>query len=191
MNNDFLERFDSRWRFARGLTKDLLQSLEPDELVFTPGQDLGPFWKHFRHLGRVEENYLQAVETGRVDFGFENTTYRGDASRESLVDYLERIDRRLAQALATCDSTQSVDWFGSNVDIYSHFTRMVEHELLHQGVISSVNLYHCDDLTASLRVPCRRRRDSRRTEEPTKSSLDAGATMVVMKIRIGRRRNPL
>jgi hypothetical protein len=41
MSNELIERFNSKWKFARGLTSDLLDSLEPRELAFTPGQDLG------------------------------------------------------------------------------------------------------------------------------------------------------
>ena len=134
MNNELIQRFDSQWRFARGLTRDLLESLEPHELEFSPAQGLGPLWKHFRHLGRVEENYLEAVETGKVVFGFDNTTYGGDASRQSLADYLARVDRRLTQVLTTCDSVQTVDWFRNIVDIYTHFTRMADHETLHHGM---------------------------------------------------------
>jgi uncharacterized damage-inducible protein DinB len=134
MNKELIQRFESEWRFARGLTRDLLESLEPHELAFTPGANLGPFWKHFRHLGRVQENYLQAIETGRVAFGFDNTTYRGDASRQPLVDYLDRVDQRLTHALMTLDATQRIDWFGGSVDAYTHFTRMADHEILHHGI---------------------------------------------------------
>jgi len=134
MNDELIQRFDSQWRFSRGLTRELLESLEPHELAFSPAQGLGPLWKHFRHLGRVEENYLDAVETGKVVFGFDNTTYRGDASRQSLDDYLARIDQRLMEVLTTCYSIRTVDWFGSNVDIYTHFTRMAYHETFHHGM---------------------------------------------------------
>jgi uncharacterized damage-inducible protein DinB len=134
MKNQPVERFESQWRFARSLTRGLLESLEPHELAFTPGMNLGSFWKQFRHLGRVQENYLEALETGRVVFGFGNTTYRGDASRRTLVDYLDRVDQRLKHALTTFDPARRVDWFGTTVDACTHFTRMVDHEILHHGM---------------------------------------------------------
>jgi len=136
MKSELIERFESQWKFARHLTRDLLESMEPSELAFTPGTQLGPFWKHFRHLGRVQENYLQAIETGRAVFGFDNTTYRGDASRQSLVDYLDRVDRRLRDALTTLDVARRIDWFGGTVDAYTHFTRMADHEIFHQGMFA-------------------------------------------------------
>ena len=94
--------------------------------------NLGSFWKHFRHLGRVQENCLEALETGRVVFGFENTTYRGDASRRTLLDYLDRVDQRLKHALTTL--TRHDVLIGTTVDACTHFTRMVDHEILHHGM---------------------------------------------------------
>jgi uncharacterized damage-inducible protein DinB len=95
---------------------------------------LGPFWKHFRHLGRVQENYLQAIESGRVAFGFDNTTYKDGASRQPLVDYLDRVDQRLTRAMTTFDAARRIDWFGNSVDAYTHFTHMANHETLHHGM---------------------------------------------------------
>ena len=134
MNNDLLDRFDSQWRLARGLTGDLLKSLEPEELAFTPGPHLGPFWKHFRHLGRVQENYLEAIDSGRVVFGFENTMLLADPSRQQLFDYLDRVDQRLTRTLSTLDAARRVDWFGEAVDSYTHFMRLADHETLHHGM---------------------------------------------------------
>jgi hypothetical protein len=94
METKSLDRFRVQWTFARGLTHELLESLEPRELAFSPGDGLGPFWKHFRHIGRVQENYLLAMDTGKVAFGVESATYRGNADRQALLDYLDRLDER-------------------------------------------------------------------------------------------------
>jgi hypothetical protein len=48
-----LDLFKSEWTFTRGLTLDLLDSLSEVELSEPPGRDLGPFWKQFRHIGRL------------------------------------------------------------------------------------------------------------------------------------------
>ena len=47
--------FDAPWRLARGLSRDLLLSLKDSDLLFSPGERVGPLWKQFRHLGRVQE----------------------------------------------------------------------------------------------------------------------------------------
>ena len=49
--------FKREWTFARGLTVDLLDSLSDAQLNETPAANLGPFWKQFRHVGRLQECY--------------------------------------------------------------------------------------------------------------------------------------
>jgi uncharacterized damage-inducible protein DinB len=134
MENELIDRFEARWTFARRLTRDLLESLKTSELAFSPGSQLGPFWKHFRHLGRVQENYLRAIETGRIVFGFNGASYSGDASKKPLLDYLDGLDERLRQKLTTFDAARKVDWFGTTVDADAHLMRLVDHEILHHGM---------------------------------------------------------
>jgi uncharacterized damage-inducible protein DinB len=134
METTCIERFHVQWKFVRSLTRDLLESLEPDELAFSPGGCLGPLWKHFRHIGRVQENYMQAMDTGRLAFGVQGGTYVGNQERQSLVDYLDRLDARLAEKLSSVDPTRCVDWFGVPVDTLAHLTRMTHHEILHHGM---------------------------------------------------------
>jgi uncharacterized damage-inducible protein DinB len=134
MENELIDCFESQWRFARGLTRDLLEALKTSELAFSPGSHLGPFWKHFRHLGGVQENYLCALETGRIVFGFDDASYSGDASKKSLLDYLDRLDVHLRQKLITLDAARKIDWFGSPTDAYAHLMRLADHEILHQGM---------------------------------------------------------
>jgi len=95
MANDLTTRLEATWGSSRGLTRDLLQFVDAADLAFSPSHRLGALWKHFRHLGRVQENYLRGLETGRVVFGFDGTSYTGDASRRALLDYLDRLDARL------------------------------------------------------------------------------------------------
>ena len=64
MTDDLTTRFQAKWGFARGLTRDLLRFVDASDLAFGPSK--GPLWKHFRHLGRVQENYLRGIETGRI-----------------------------------------------------------------------------------------------------------------------------
>jgi hypothetical protein len=36
--------------------------------------------------------------------------------------------------MTSLNVAQRIDWFGSTVDAYTHFTRMVDHEILHHGM---------------------------------------------------------
>jgi uncharacterized damage-inducible protein DinB len=134
MTDDLITRFRTRWQFARGLTRDLLRSVDAYDLVFSPGDGLGALWKHFRHLGRVQENYLRAIETRKVVFSFEDATYTGGDSRRALLDYLDRVDTHLEQHFDAIDATRRIDWFGTAVDVHEHLNRMADHEVLHHGM---------------------------------------------------------
>ncbi len=43
--SELIEHFGSQWRFLRGLTKDLLESMTNDDLLKSPAPTLGPWWK--------------------------------------------------------------------------------------------------------------------------------------------------
>jgi uncharacterized damage-inducible protein DinB len=134
-NTDGIARFQTQWAFTRGLTMDLLRSLGQSDLDYSPGSHLGPLWKHFRHIGRVQQNYLHAMQTGHASFGVGSANYEGGASREQLLQYLERLDLELAEKLKNPASLkQTIDWFGETVELANHLARMTDHEVLHQGM---------------------------------------------------------
>lgn len=96
-----MDTFLEQWRFNRELTLDLLSSLADSELEFSPGPGIGQLWKQFRHVGRVQENYMNALESGRVQFTTADGAYRGAASARDLRRYLEGLDRRLLAAVSS------------------------------------------------------------------------------------------
>ncbi len=130
---DLYQHFRSEWQFTRGLTIELLASLSDDELQYTPGQGLGPFWKQFRHTGRVQEDYLCALECGELSFSPERGRYTGGCSRDKLITYLNELDTELQQKIAEPSLPPNIIWFGTPLPINEHLMRLVTHEVLHQG----------------------------------------------------------
>lgn len=102
-------------------------------MVRSPDAIIGPWWKQFRHVGRVQENYLNAIDTGVVKFGFENATYHGGKSQEELRKYLQRLDDRLNLVLQTQIQRREIDWFGKKLPVAKHLLYVADHELLHHG----------------------------------------------------------
>lgn len=128
-----LSRFLNQWRFDRSMTLDLLRSLSDEELGWSPGAEVGPFWKQFRHIGRVQENYMEALDTGSVTFS-PRGSYNGTANGAALVAYLESLDKQLEQQLAETDENKLIDWFGEEkITAFDHMLRMMGHETLHHG----------------------------------------------------------
>jgi DinB superfamily len=128
-----LELFKSEWTFTRGLTLDLLDSLTDPELGETLGPGLGPFWKHFRHVGRLQECYQEALNTKKIRFDYGNKRYRGGCSKNALRAYLRALDRELVQVVERVDWNATIEWDGEMASVFQHWMRMLAHEILHHG----------------------------------------------------------
>jgi hypothetical protein len=70
--------------YHRKRTLDLLESLSDANLLHTPDENQGPLWKQFRHLGRVHENYAEALDSRRVNFS-KGKSYRDGAPKRALL----------------------------------------------------------------------------------------------------------
>ena len=128
-----LELFKSEWTFTRRLTLDLLDSLTDPELGETLGPGLGPFWKQFRHVGRLQECYQEALNTKKIRFDYGNKRYRGGCSKNALRAYLRALDRELVQTVERVDWNATIEWEGEMASVFQHLMRMLAHEILHHG----------------------------------------------------------
>lgn len=133
MSRDLMFQFQKNWLYDRQLTCDLIDCLSAKDIYFSPCPGLGPFWKQFRHLGRVQENYLEAISSGQIEFSTKNPTYAGGADGEKLKAYLKELDVRQSDLLQKTDPFTKISWFGEEVDMYEHMRRMHNHEILHHG----------------------------------------------------------
>ena len=131
MNNPRLKEILDEWRWARGLSRDLLDGLPEGHLEQVPIQGAGSWGRQFRHMGRVEENYVVALRLGTVRFSTEGCSYAGAISKRGLIDYLSRMDILLAETVAL--GLTQVDWFGKLWSGERHLAALVSHEILHHG----------------------------------------------------------
>lgn len=138
---DDLSRSFSEWRFVRGLTMELLADLSEADLEYAGLPSMGPFWKQFRHMARVQQDYIDAIETSKIAFTTDGKSYSGGADASRLAAYLKEQDRRLerieAKILETAIAAEkfAVDWFGEEESLHVHMLRLVAHETLHHGQI--------------------------------------------------------
>lgn len=122
----------AEWHTMRALTVDLLTTCSNDDLLFAP-QGAGPVWKQFRHIGRVHENYLNAMQTGEMVFGMDGCQYDGGPSAERLRGYFERLAADHAKAFAAAEAGLTICWPDGQVSTGSHLMRLLNHEILHHG----------------------------------------------------------
>ena len=127
------ELFKNEWTFTRGLTLELLDSLTDTELAYAPATGLGPFWKQFRHVGRLQECYQEALNTKKITFDYGNKRYRAGCSQDGLRIYLQQLDQELLQAVGKLDWNMSIEWEGETATVFQHLMRMLAHEILHHG----------------------------------------------------------
>lgn len=132
-NFSYSNAFRSAWSFTRSLTTDLLDEMSESDLLFLPGPQLGAFWKQFRHVGRVQECYIEALSTRSIDFTPAGKSYDQGPSKQWLQAYLKRLDDGLFELIDEIDWESDVDWFGEKVNVFEHMMRMESHETLHHG----------------------------------------------------------
>jgi uncharacterized damage-inducible protein DinB len=129
----FFEPFLLEWRFARGLSLDLLSVLSNEDLAYSPGFGMGPLWKQFRHTGRVQEDYVLALVTGKVSFSTQGKSLFKQENAEGLRSYLSACDEEMLKTLQEIGEDLEIDWFGERVGAKEHMWRMVAHETFHHG----------------------------------------------------------
>lgn len=129
------EPFLLEWKFARGLSLDLLSSLSKEDLEYSPGFGMGPFWKQFRHIGRVQEDYVSAIVTGKVSFGSMAKTAAGKKKQtgDTVRTHLYACDEEMLRVLGKTDPEAKIDWFGEDVRAIEHMWRLTAHETFHHG----------------------------------------------------------
>ncbi len=123
----------AEWADARHLTRDLLRACSAPDLAFVLHPSSGPVWKQFRHIGRVHENYLAALETRQIVFDPTEGSYEGGSVGAALDAYFDQLDLRHDEVFACIAPDCRVDWWGEPVSVGAHLLRLLTHETLHHG----------------------------------------------------------
>ncbi len=123
----------SAYQEHRRRTLDLLGAAAATRLLSRRLIRRVPLWKSFRHVGRVQEDYLRALRTGYMEFVPQSGTYGGGSDGHALVRYLRRLDRQLQRLVQGAGNDFRINWFGKNITLEEHIRRLTEHELIHHG----------------------------------------------------------
>ena len=121
-----------RYARFRAMNAELLATLDGESLGFTPGPGMGAMWQQFRHLGRIEDNYVAGIATGVLEFGAPRRRASGTTA-SALADYLRDLDEDLRAAVAGAGPEHTIAWPGEQVGLVEHLGRLANHELLHEG----------------------------------------------------------
>lgn len=132
-----LTRWAREWAAARTLTYDLLRSLPYPVMNFSPHPDFGTFARQMRHLGDIQSCYVRAIHSGAMDFSGQQRQRALEQSKEDLEAYLRHVDEELSTTLAGLTGEQldrSIAWESGPVSLLEHLLRLLQHEVLHQGM---------------------------------------------------------
>ena len=127
------------WIFTRSETRELLNSLTDEQLLFTPeGPKWQPLYYQFTCMLRVQLVYAKALRTGTMDFAyFVDEALPGKhvlKTRQELNTAFDNAMEIWKSSIATGDG---VRWLDQEISAAGHISRLVGHERLHHGQIIS------------------------------------------------------
>ncbi len=138
-----LEQLIDRWEFTRGETREVLQSLHDDQLMFRPeGDKWQPLYYQFNCAARSQLVYTKAVQEGRMDFGWfgsKDLPGKDEAtSGETIGKFLDTADALWLAALNRAGSAEAViKWPDGDKALAIHIASLMEHERMHLGQLIS------------------------------------------------------
>ena len=134
------------YKLHRKLTRDLLLSLNSEQLSLKPFSVSGTFGKQFRHLLDIEKCYVESLLNGFLAFYRSDIDHSLETNSDRLIQELDREDAKLEKFFKGIrrekanekyvDCTQAVQYLGDN-NIRASPVRilswLIEHEILHEG----------------------------------------------------------
>jgi uncharacterized damage-inducible protein DinB len=152
ISHPWLAQFAKTWQFTRSLTYDFLKVLNEQDLSYSPQLEFGTFGKQIRHVGDVQECYLQALETGMADFSKKRMDLTMEQSLPKLEAHLRQQDVRLYDLLSKFDGdpiNQMIAWPTTKLSVLEHLFLLPQHEAIHQGQWSLAGRQHGIELPKS------------------------------------------
>src|SRR3989344_3250626 len=136
--NKQLNYYFQAWKFHRGLALDILKSLTEDQLKLTVGKNMGTLGQQFRHIAKIEIEYLDAVKNKKVA----PVTGRLEKllSKEALFKIFDETEKDLAELLNSIQDPENymIDWTHWDVkemNLIDHIQALADHNNLHNGQI--------------------------------------------------------
>ena len=142
MNQRLRSKLDT-YKMHRSLITDVLRALSDEQLGLTIGKNLGTLGKLFKHVGRIQNGYIEAIRTGKLTFFKRIGDPSLEKSREKLLSLLDKNDREMFSLLEgmsyqemdslRIDGTGKTHQSGNSLSIYALVNDLTYHEILHQG----------------------------------------------------------
>jgi uncharacterized damage-inducible protein DinB len=141
MNKDVASRLEN-WKFHRGLALDILKSLTDDHLMLTVGKNMGTLGEQFRHMVRVEIQYVEAIITKKIDVTKKKIDPGAAQSKNALLKLWQETSREMLTSIEKLSQQEANDlaidwkyWGYDKLNLADHLQALSDHECLHNGEI--------------------------------------------------------
>ena len=141
MNKQLISPFQA-WKFHRGLALDILKSLTNNQLKLTVGKNMGTLGMQFRHILKIEIEYLEAIKNKKVAPVEEKLDKDLWTSKEALITVFNDVETRMTESLNSLESEDPekymIDWTHWSMDkmnLIDHIQALADHNNLHNGEI--------------------------------------------------------
>lgn len=140
MNKQLNYHFQA-WKFHRGLTLDILKSLTNEQLKLTVGKNMGTLGQQFRHIAKIELEYLDAIKSKKIAPFPGRLEKSISESRDTLLKVFNDIEKELTELLNSLDQDPEkfmIDWKHWGIDemnLVDHVQALADHNNLHNGEI--------------------------------------------------------
>jgi uncharacterized damage-inducible protein DinB len=126
------------WKFHRGLALDLLGSLNEDQLKLTVGKNMGTLGQQFRHVVKIEWEYIDAIKSKKIDVKPGRLEKSIAESKDLLLEEFSKTEKELTELLSSIQDPENfiIDWSAWGVkemNIIDHVQALADHTNLHNG----------------------------------------------------------
>ncbi len=132
-----LAQWAQMWEETRRLTYDLLHALPYPVMNFSPQPEFGTLIRQLRHAADMQERYIAAIRSGRMEIHAKPRQRKLEQSKENLEAYMRHLDGDLLDALRGLTPDRlgdRVEWGKTALTLRQHLMRLLQHETLHHGM---------------------------------------------------------
>jgi len=123
------------WKETRGITLKFVNELSDADLdKKLPRKKLNTIRLHVYELTLGQRGYVDSLTTKIAVFGDEYLNYES-RPKQDLLETMAELDAKLEKSLELMDGTESIEFFGEQINVHQLISMMSGHEQMHIGQI--------------------------------------------------------
>jgi len=123
------------WKETRSITLKFVNELSDADLdKKLPRKKLNTIRLQVYELTLGQRGYVDSLATKIVVFGDEYLNYES-RPKQALIETMAELDAKLEESLEIMDGTESIEFFGEQINVHQMISMMTGHEQMHIGQI--------------------------------------------------------